>query len=344
MTALDSANPSLLSQRIDRLSAGSAKIGCLFNPNGGQGRKRLPEIRQVLDQIPGIISREGTDAATFKTALEFLLQAEIDLLVIVAGDGTTHAILAHLFRIFPATEDWPILMIVPGGTTNMTPFDLGITGKPDQVLRRLQTYLARPSSIQLQKRSAFCIEQAGIEKMYGMFFAVGLVARGVKFSRSPVKQVGITGNSYTFLIMLHSVITALIGIFTGRHHADWKPVTMTLTETDGKIHQGTFLFALISASHRILLNMRPYWGKEALPLHVTWIKQQPKRLWRSLWPLLTGQGDKLKESDGYFSHNMQELSLSLDDEYVIDGELYRSNHANEPLRISATAPITFLVV
>ncbi|HRB21620.1 MAG TPA: diacylglycerol kinase, partial [Nitrosomonas sp.] len=227
---------------------------------------------------------------------------------------------------------------------NMTPFDLGITGKPDQVLRRLQTYLARPSSIQLQKRSAFCIQQVGIEKMYGMFFAVGLVARGVKFSRSPVKQVGITGNSYTFLIMLHSVITALIGIFTERHHADWKPVTMTLTETDGKIHQGTFLFALISASHRILLNMRPYWGKEALPLHVTWIKQQPKRLWRSLWPLLTGQGDKLKESDGYFSHNMQELSLSLDDEYVVDGELYRSNHANEPLLISATAPITFLVV
>lgn len=106
-------------------------------------------------------------------------------------------------------------------------------------------------------------QQAGIEKMYGMFFAVGLVARGVKFSRSPVKQVGITGNSYTFLIMLHSVITALIGIFTGRHHADWKPVTMTLTETDGKIHQGTFLFALISASHRILLNMRPYWGKRS---------------------------------------------------------------------------------
>ena len=283
----------MLSQRIDQLTAGSAKIGCLFNPNGGQARKRLPEIRQVLAQIPGIMVREGTDAATFKTALESLLQAEIDLLVIVAGDGTTHAILAHLFRLFPATDNWPVF---------------------------------------------------GIEKMYGMFFAVGLVARGVKFSRSPVKQVGITGNSYTFLIMLHSVITALIGIFTERHHADWKPVTMTLTETDGKIHQGTFLFALISASHRILLNMRPYWGKEALPLHVTWIKQQPKRLWRSLWPLLTGQGDKLKESDGYFSHNMQELSLSLDDEYVVDGELYRSNHANEPLLISATAPITFLVV
>lgn len=315
-----------------------------MNPNGGQARRRLSEIRQILQRIPDIIVHEATDAATFKTALEGLLQAQIDALVIVAGDGTTHTILAHLFRIFPSVEDWPVLMIVPGGTTNMTPFDLGITGKPDQVLQRLQRYLTHPSSPKLVKRTAFCIQQAGVETLYGMFFAVGLVARGVKFSRSPVKQVGITGNGYTFLIMLHSVITALFGILTGRHHADWAPVTMTLIDSDGHAHQGTFLFALISASHRILLNMHPYWGKETLPLHVTWVKQHPKRLWRSLWPLLTGQGNKLEESDGYFSHNMQQLSLYLEDEYVVDGELYRSNHANVLLTISATAPITFLVV
>lgn len=315
-----------------------------MNPNGGQARKRLSEIRQILEQIPGVIVREGTNATTFKTALEELLLAQIDVLVIVGGDGTTHAILAHLFRLFPAVEDWPVLMVVPGGTTNMTPFDLGITGKPDQVLQRLQRYLSYPSPPKLVKRAVFCIQQTGIEKLYGMFFAVGLVARGVKFSRSPVKQVGITGNSYTFLIMLHSVITALFGILSGRHHADWAPVTMMLIDTDGHAHQGTFLFALISASHRILLNMRPYWGKESLPLHVTWVKQQPKRLLRSLWPLLTGQGNKLKESDGYFSRNMQQLSLYLQDEYVVDGELYRSSDANVPLSISATAPITFLVV
>ena len=334
----------LLPQRIDRLKAGSAKIGCLLNPNGGQARTRLLEIRQILQQIPAIVLREGTNAESFKAALDELLQAQIDLLVIVAGDGTTHAIFAHLFQHFKSCDDWPILMIVPGGTTNMTSFDLGIKGKPDQVLHRLQAYLAKPLPPQLVQRAAFCIEQTGIHKLYGMFFALGLVARGVKFSRSSVKQVGITGNSYTFLIMLYSVVTTLFGILLGRHHADWAPVIMTLVESDQRRHQGTFLFALISASHRILLNMRPYWGEETLPLHVTWVKQHPKRLWRSLWPLLTGQGSKLKESDGYFSRNMQTLSLYLKDEYVVDGELYRSNSQNEPLRISATPPITFLVV
>lgn len=75
----------LLPQRIDRLKTGSAKIGCLLNPNGGQARTRLLEIRQILQQIPAIVLHEGTNAESFKVALDELLQAQIDLLVIVAG-------------------------------------------------------------------------------------------------------------------------------------------------------------------------------------------------------------------------------------------------------------------
>ena len=96
---------------------------------GGQVRKRNPAIRQALDEIPGILVCEATDAITFKTAMDRLIQADIDLLVIVAGDGTAHAILSHLFTSLGLTK-WPVLMIIPGGTTNMTPLDLGIHDKP----------------------------------------------------------------------------------------------------------------------------------------------------------------------------------------------------------------------
>lgn len=33
----------------------------------------------------------------------------------------------------------------------------------------------------------------------------------------------------------------------------------------------------------------------------------------------------------------------MDDEYIVDGELYRSVNPHKPLRISATDPVTFLV-
>ncbi|MBP6057573.1 MAG: acylglycerol kinase family protein [Nitrosomonas sp.] len=329
--------------RIDRLKTGSAKVGCLLNPMSGQTRKRQPVIRQALSEIPGILVCEATDAATFKTATNQLIRANIDLLVIVAGDGTTHAILGHLFAAL-APAKWPVLMIIPGGTTNMTSLDLGIHDKPEQALRRLRDYLSKPGVPKLVQRPVLCIQQTGVSPIYGMFFAVGLVARGVKFSRSSVKQLGITGGIFTSLIMLRSLVGMLVGMALGRHQNEWAPVKMTMTEANGRTHQGTYLFALVSALDCLLLNMRPYWGQESAPLHVTWVNQQRKHLWRSIWPLLSGNGRVLKEEDGYYSHNTEALALQMADEYIVDGELYRSVNAHEPLRITATDPVTFLVL
>ena len=177
-----------------------------------------------------------------------------------------------------------------------------------------------------------------------MFFATGLVARGVKFSRSPVKQLGITGGIFTFLIMLRSLAGMLVGMALGHHQNEWAPVKMTMTEATGRTHQGTYLFALVSTLDCLLLNMRPYWGQESAPLHVTLVDQQRKRLWRSLWPLLSGNGRMLKEEDGYYSHNTHALALQMEDEYIVDGELYRSVNSHAPLRITATDPVTFLVL
>jgi diacylglycerol kinase (ATP) len=329
--------------RSDRLQNGTAKIGCLLNPLSGQARKRKNAIQQALDDLPEIIICKATDTPTFKTAVDTLLQADIDLLVVIAGDGTTLAILGHLFAKSPPTE-WPVLMIIPGGTTNMTALDLGVHGKPEQVLQRLRDYLQKPSADQLIQRPALCIEQTGADTIYGFFFAVGLIARGVKFSRSSVKQLGITGGVFTFFIMLRSLIGMLVGMALGRHQSEWAPVKMSMTEDNGRIHEGTYLIALVSALDCLLLDIRPYWGQEQAPLHVTLVDQQRKRLWRSLWPLLSGRGHVLKEKDGYYSHNTAALTLHIDDEYIVDGELYRSVSQDEPLRLSASQPITFLVL
>lgn len=327
-----------LTMRIERLKAGTAKAGCLLNPMGGQVRKRAAAIRQALHAIPDLMVREAQDAASFETAIAQLLQADIDLLVIVAGDGTTHAIFGHLFAA-RAPADWPLVMIVPGGTTNMTPLDLGMQGKPEQIIQRLHHYLRQPTAPHLVQRSVLRIEQPGIPAIYGMFFAVGLVARGVKFSRSPVKQIGITGGIFTALIMLRS----LFGMLFGRQQSTWSPVTMTLTEANGRMHRGTYLFALVSALHCLLLNIRPYWGSEPEPLHVTLVDQRRKRLWRSLWPLLSGGGHVLREQEGYYSHNTARMTIEMDDEYIVDGELYRSA-PQSPITIAATEPVTFLVI
>ena len=325
--------------RIEKLKTKTVKVGLLLNPKGGQACKRDTEIRHVLTGIPDIVIREASNALEFKTSLESLLQADIDLLVIVAGDGTIHATLSHLFTDY-SVDQWPALLLVPGGTTNMTALDLGIRGKPDQVLERLKAFLLQPPNPTLVTRPALCIEQTGKDKIYGMFFAIGLVARGVKFSRSSVKQIGITGGIFTVLIMLRS----LFGMILGKHQSEWAPVELSTMETDGETRKKTYLFALVSALDCLLLDIRPYWGTEHAPLHVTLVDQQRKRLWRSLWPLLSGRGHTLKEQDGYHSHNTQAIEFLIDDEYIVDGELYQASSQNGPILISATEPVTFLVI
>lgn len=331
-----------MSSRIHNLEAGTARIGLILNPLSGQARKRLQAIKQLLTGMSGIHQWEITHAADFDSSVKALIKAKIDWLIILGGDGTFQGILNRLYAWSPP-DYWPLLTIIPGGTTNMTALDLGIRGKPDQILFRLKHYLQQPAprpAPVLAERPVLCIEQTGREKIYGMFFGLGLIARGVKFSRSPIKQIGITGDIFTTLIVLRS----LLGTFLGRPQPEWAPVQITTVDETGVKHEESYLLVLVSALEQLLMGIRPYWGQEPAPLHATFVRQHSKKFWCSIWPLIAGRGHSLKKEHGYVSYNTQMLELSLDDEYIVDGELFHASRHHGPLRISASGPITFLVL
>jgi diacylglycerol kinase (ATP) len=312
-------------------------IGLLFNPLSGRIRKRKDAIRRALAGIPGATCREVTNAFEIKASVDAFVQADIDLLVIVGGDGTVQGVLCHLFATQPLAR-WPVLTVIPGGTTNMTALDLGICGRPEFILQQLRGYLLKQIPPVFLQRHVLCIEQAGAEKVYGMFFGVGLIARAVIFSQSKIKQLGITGEIYSGII----TVGYLIGLILGRHHGAWAPVQMSIIERDIELHRGTYAFLFTSTLDRLLFGMRPYWGREEEPLHITFVRQKPKHPLRSLWALLSGRGESLKERDGYHSSNTRALELLIDDDYIVDGESYRASSEDGPLRITAAGPIMFL--
>ena len=323
--------------QIDRLASGTAKVGFLLNPRGGRIRKNIDVVRNILAEIPASICLEASDKPEISASMDALLQAGIDLLVIIGGDGTVQAVLTHLFISQPAK--WPVLTIVPGGTTNMTALDLGMTSKPEFILRRLRDCLLERSTPLLLQRPVLSIEQPGTAKVYGMFFGVGLIAHAVIFSRSRVKQFGITGEAYSGIIMLGY----LIGVILGRRTGPWAPTQISIIDKNGVTHKGTYLVLFVSALDRLLFSMRPYWGREKEPLHVTSVEQQKSHPWRALWLLLSGHREAIKEQDGYHSHNTNVIEILMDDDYIIDGEFHRATSQDGPLRISAAGPVTFLV-
>ena len=323
--------------RIKKLQMGGAKIGLLLNPLSGRIRKRKDVIIHALEEIPGAIIRESTSVAEFNATVSDFIATGVDLLVIAGGDGTVQAVLSHLFTAHPL-ENWPILAILPGGTTNMTALDLVNHDDVEDAARKLSKYLLTWTLPSLIRRHVLCIEQTGSAKVYGMFFGAGIIARAVIFSRSRIKQMGITGEIYSGLIMFGYIV----GLILGRSKGAWAPAQTTTIKVGGKSCNGAQLILFASALDRLLFNLRPYWGQEQEPLHVTFIEQHRKNFLRALFSLMSGKGATLKEHEGYHSNNSSTLELQIDDDYIVDGESYRAASQNGPLNISAAGPVTFL--
>ena len=324
--------------RIKKIQKGEAKIGLLLNPLSGRIRKRKGVIMHLLEEIPGAIIREATSATEFNATVSDFMATGIDLLVIAGGDGTVQAVLSHLFMEHPP-ENWPILAILPGGTTNMTALDLVNHNVLEDVTRNLSKYLLTRTLPSLVRRHVLCIEQTGSAKVYGMFFGIGIIARAVIFSRSRIKQVGITGEIYSGLIMFGYILGLILGCRKGA----WAAAQTTTIKVGGKTCNGAQLILFASVLDRLLFNIRPYWGQEQEPIHVTFIEQRCKKLLRLIPSLMSGKSAALKEHDGYHSHNCSTLELAIDDDYIVDGESYRATSQNGPLKISAAGPVTFLI-
>tara|TARA_Y100001936_G_scaffold252558_1_gene312729 strand:+ start:15223 stop:16227 length:1005 start_codon:yes stop_codon:yes gene_type:complete len=327
--------------RIKKIEMGSAKIGLIFNPLSGRIRKNIDKFRAIIEKIPATVIREANNKYEFKRAVIDFLDIEIDLLIIVAGDGTVQGILNTLFKEYPDRE-WPIFAIIPGGTTNMTALDLVKNDDLVDSVRKLnECLLARIPPVFLKKH-VLCIEQSGVDKVYGMFFAIGVIARAVIFSRSSIKRVGITGEIYSGLIMVYYVI----GLIFGRCEGAWAPANTKIVRIGRKSSKGPNSTLFVSALDRLLFNTRPYWGEEKDPLHVTFVKQyRQKSIGKyigSIWTLISGKSRRFKKYDGYHSYNLRMIEMEVDDDYIVDGESYYAENKNGPLRISAVGPITFL--
>jgi len=314
-----------------------AVTGILCNTLGGRLRKRRKAVRRALGDFAPARIREACTVDEVTAALHAFAGEGIELLVVAGGDGTVQMVLSSLFNYRPFSK-MPVLAVIPGGTTNMTALDLGVRGGPVRALRRLQRCLHEPARTRLVRRPVIRVERGEGPDVYGMFFGAGVIASGVSYFQSRIRRLGITGEFASGLVVLRF----LGELLTGRRGRIMRPVEVAPGAGDNDIQGGTYLFVLASTLQRLLLGVRPYWGGQDEPLHVTCVRESPRRFWRSLPPLLAGRGSKLREEDGYLSWNARVVDMAMADHFVVDGELYSAG-GERSLRLSATDPAVFLV-
>ena len=315
------------------------RVGVLCNPHSGRNRRCLRQVREAARRLPNAVYREAVDPIATAQGLQDLLAAGAELLVINGGDGTLQAALTYLLGPDGPKGRPPRLMVIAGGTTNMSAADVGARKAPLQALHCIGDWLAGTRSGPVRReRPVLRVAGPGGAPVHGMFFGAGAIHTGVEYFHRRIaasRAGGALGPGLAFARMLFSV---------ARPSQSWiKPTRLSLSVDEGGVQVGEYLLVLVSGLERLLLGSRPYWGIEPAPLHYTAIRHRPARLLRSLpFVLSGGRGVRPREKDGYFSRNISTLSLGLEGGFVLDGERFRVDADGGALRVSQAERVAFL--
>jgi len=329
--APDSGEPSV---------KGGQPVGLISNPNSGRNRKHLRAIERIVANHPRVHHCPTPGAADIPAALSMLAERSVEVLAINGGDGTVARVLTHLLEDAPF-ERLPLIALLPGGTTNMNAGDVGLRGGLVSAVQRLCRWADDDRSKgRLLRRAILRVDPgAGQPVAYGMFFGTGAIIHGIEYCRARIHTKGVANEIGPGLAMVRTM--------WGIARADRRfshPVSVSVAFGNAPPEPAEdILILLVSSLERLFLGMRPYWGKEDEPLHVSMIRAGAEHLLRNLPALLRGKpGHHAGVAAGYRSRNVGRISLTLDGPYTLDGEMYQASRRAGPVIITDGGPVTFI--
>jgi diacylglycerol kinase family enzyme len=315
-------------------------VGLLSNPHSGRNRRQLHHIEDIVANHTGVHHRLTGSPEEIPAALQELAGQGVGVLGINGGDGTIARVLTDLLLNSPF-EQQPLVVLLPGGTTNMNVGDVGIRGSLKRAVTRFCEWAdSRDADCELLQRPVLRVQPGtGQPPVCGMFFGAGAIIQGIEYCHASIHSKGLGNEVGPGLAMARTIW----GIMR-RDDRFLKPVPVAVTLDSGTA--GTAqeeLLLLVSTLERLFLGMYPYWGKGDGPLHISMVRNDATRLLRTLPSLLRGKpGRHATEAAGYRSYNCTTIRLELDGTWTLDGELYQAHRTTGPVTITSGGTVTFL--
>ena len=255
-----------------------------------------------------------------------------DTLIINGGDGTLDLMIARLRST--RLKAWqPDIILLRGGTTNMTHRDVGYGRDPALALADA---MRRDTPWTKTARDVMRLDGNSLSgPQYGFFFGTHALARAIRHARHTLHTRGMHGAFGEALLFA----TTLGALLRGKSHGHpiLDPTTLTYTR-NGATHTADHIFFIATTLKKLVLGMRAA-KPQAGELGCISIVTPTHGLWRripSLWrgAPVQSNGPMLRWCDTH-------IKLALNGEVTLDGELF-STRNETPLSLAIDSPVTFL--
>ena len=317
-----------------------SRIGLISNPKSGQNRRGLAIIEEAAKGA-GIEHRVLADMADLLPALRDLAANDIELLVVNGGDGTLQAVLTAVLEDRPF-DSLPLLAVLPRGMTNMSAYDVGLKGKPNQSLARLaELWRSRGPTQGIVSRNVLRLENIpNTPVQRGMFFGAGGITRAIEYCKTKVHPWRIGADWASALTLMGLLASWMLQggrseVVTGQ--------TIHVSLDNAAESSEDLLLALATTLDKLVMKSRPFWHQKGEPLRYTAIAYPPKRLLRSARKVLYGGNQRDLPAACYKSRGAHTIRLRFDGSFTLDGQMFDAP-ADEPLVVSAPDRVDFVRV
>lgn len=315
------------------------KIGLLSNLNAGRTGTRISRLLDLLSSHPEVAHVETNHAGALPEALDALADQGVDLLVTNGGDGTLQQVLTEILEDGPF-ERLPLIAPLRGGRTNMTALDLGCRRDPVRGLAQL-IEAVRDGTLdqQLVNRSMLRVSfDAGRRVEYGAFFGAGIIPRAI----AEVHRLFPSGRSQGVFgagVMTASLVSK---IALGGNTGIMRPDKIDARVDGEELAHSEFTLLMATTLDRLFLGLNPFWGSGPGGVRFTAVSATAEHFGRRAPRVAWGRpGHQLHAGAGYSSHNATQVTLRLDSDFTVDGEIF-SAAAGAVIELSADHRLKFV--
>ncbi|MBD3620207.1 MAG: kinase [Chromatiales bacterium] len=322
----------------------ATRVALISNPGSGNNRRALDRVSARLAAWPQLAHHITRSPAEAEALVPRLAAEDVEVVAINGGDGTIAALVGMILHHWPA-DRLPLILVLPGGTANMTAGDVGLAASHRRAWRRFYRWLAQdcPLDGRVIERHIMRVEGARDgQRRYGMFLGTGAIMQATQYAHSAVHSRGLGGEISLGLIL----IRALWGLVR-QDPRFYQPTRVRMrlqTGEDDPLErdEAPMLILVASTLGRLFLGIRPFWSTRPGALGLTAIQAGAARFSRSILSVLRGRPNRhATPENGYESLRADRAELWFDGELNLDGELF-ATAADRPLVVTAEGPVRFL--